>query len=210
MIISTSSLRRSVHRLAVAAAGAVSLGALYLVRPSSSALMFPEALHPVAVPVIDAIDITAILAVTVVLSVVSMMRKLPYGIGAVLVLSLGANLTGAAVRAWASDTAPALLPSGHIVAFAALCGSALLVAAPRFRPVISGLGFAGLLGVAGASAMVEPISVFGIAASLVIAAIWWALASTLMLYSPVAAEREERRPDTAAIAFSRHNGNIRF
>ncbi|WP_160103522.1 hypothetical protein [Rhodococcus sp. T7] len=204
MTESTSRLRHSVRRLAFAAAGVVALCALYLIRPESSGLVLPEALRPVAEPVIQAIDVTTVLAAAVVLAIVAAMRKLSYGMAAVLLLCIGANLTSAAVRAWESDAPSALLPSGHVVAVTALWGSALLVSAPRFRPVIAGLGFAVVLGVAGAAALVETSGIFGLAASLIIFAIWWALASTLMLYSPVAAEREERRPDTAAIAFSRH------
>ncbi|MCQ4122023.1 hypothetical protein [Rhodococcus tibetensis] len=210
MTESNSTLRRSVHRLAVSAAGTVLLCALYLVKPASTALTFPEPLRSVADQVISTIDVTSVLVATVVLAVVAMLRKLSYGIGAVLALCLGANLTSAAVRAWAADAPSVLLPSGHVVAAAALYGSAILVSAPRFRPVIAGLGFALILGVAGASALVDPISVYGLVASLVVSSIWWALASTLMLYSPVAAKREELRPDTAAMAFSRHRSSLRL
>ncbi|WP_230990144.1 hypothetical protein [Rhodococcus oxybenzonivorans] len=201
---SNSTLRRSVHRLAVSAAGVVLLCALYLVKPASTALSFPEPLRSIADQVISVVDVNSVLVATVVLAVVATVRKLSYGIGAILLLCLGANLTCAAVRAWASDAPTVLLPSGHVVAVAALYGSAILVSAPRFRPVVAGLGFALILGVAGAAALVEPISVYGLVASLVVASIWWALASILMLYSPVAAEREALRPDTAAIVFSRH------
>lgn len=201
---SNSTLRRSVHRLAVSAAGVVLLCALYLVKPASTALSFPEPLRSIADQVISVVDVNSVLVATVVLAVVATVRKLSYGIGAILLLCLGANLTCAAVRAWASDAPTVLLPSGHVVAVAALYGSAILVSAPRFRPVVAGLGFALILGVAGAAALVEPISIYGLVASLVVASIWWALASILMLYSPVAAEREALRPDTAAIVFSRH------
>ncbi|AWK75455.1 hypothetical protein CBI38_10200 [Rhodococcus oxybenzonivorans] len=204
MTESNSTLRRSVHRLAVSAAGVVLLCALYLVKPASTALSFPEPLRSIADQVISVVDVNSVLVATVVLAVVATVRKLSYGIGAILLLCLGANLTCAAVRAWASDAPTVLLPSGHVVAVAALYGSAILVSAPRFRPVVAGLGFALILGVAGAAALVEPISVYGLVASLVVASIWWALASILMLYSPVAAEREALRPDTAAIVFSRH------
>ncbi|QTJ65151.1 hypothetical protein HYG77_05740 [Rhodococcus sp. ZPP] len=204
MTESNSTLRRSVHRLAVSAAGVVLLCALYLVKPASTALSFPEPLRSIADQVISVVDVNSVLVATVVLAVVATVRKLSYGIGAILLLCLGANLTCAAVRAWASDAPTVLLPSGHVVAVAALYGSAILVSAPRFRPVVAGLGFALILGVAGAAALVEPISIYGLVASLVVASIWWALASILMLYSPVAAEREALRPDTAAIVFSRH------
>jgi hypothetical protein len=201
---SNSTLRRSVHRLALSAAGVVLLCALYLAKPASTALSFPEPLRSIADQVINVVDVNSVLVATVVLAVVATVRKLSYGMGAILLLCLGANLTSAAVRAWASDAPTVLLPSGHVVAVAALYGSAILVSAPRFRPVVAGLGFALILGVAGAAALVEPISVYGLVASLVVASIWWALASILMLYSPVAAEREALRPDTAAIVFSRH------
>jgi hypothetical protein len=199
---SNSTLRRSVHRLALSAAGVVLLCALYLAKPASTALSFPEPLRSIADQVINVVDVNSVLVATVVLAVVATVRKLSYGMGAILLLCLGANLTSAAVRA--SDAPSVLLPSGHVVAVAALYGSAILVSAPRFRPVVAGLGFALILGVAGAAALVEPISVYGLVASLVVASIWWALASILMLYSPVAAEREALRPDTAAIVFSRH------
>ena len=100
-----------------------------------------------------------------VLAIVAAMRKLSYGMGAVLLLCIGANLTSAAVRAWESDAPSVLLPSGHVVAVTALYGSALLVSAPRFRPVIAGLGFGVVLGVAGAAVM---IGIFGLAAGLMI------------------------------------------
>ncbi|MFZ2178674.1 MAG: hypothetical protein WAW17_32520, partial [Rhodococcus sp. (in: high G+C Gram-positive bacteria)] len=180
MIASTSTLRRSVCHSALAVAGVAVLCALYLVSPESPHLVLPEALRPIAIPAIAAIDVTTVLAATVVLAVVAMMRTLSYGIGAVLTLCLGANLSNAAIQVWAADTPSALLPSGHLVAVVALYGSAILVAAPRFRPVVAGLGFALVLGVAGAAAVVEPIGVYGLAASVVVAAIWWAVASALM------------------------------
>ncbi|MEV0948220.1 hypothetical protein [Rhodococcus sp. NPDC049939] len=209
MIDSTNPLRRSVYRLAVAAAGVVALLSLYLVNPELPTLTLPEIFRPVAEPVVEAVNVTSVLAATTIVAIVAAMRKLPYGMAAALMLCIGSNITGAGIREWASDTSATLLPNGHVVAIIALWGAALLVTAPRFQPVLVGLGFVVVVAVAGAVALVDPISVPGIVASLLVGAIWWALASAVMLYSPAAAERERQRPDTAAIAFSRYNGNNR-
>ncbi|AOW94851.1 hypothetical protein BFN03_11610 [Rhodococcus sp. WMMA185] len=203
-------MRRSAYRLAVAAAGVVALSLLYAISPEVPALTLPTVLRPVAEPAVAAINLTSVLAATTVLSIIAAMRKLPYGMTAILLLCIGSNLTSVGIREWASDASATWLPSGHLVAVIALWGAAFIVAAPRLRPVLAGLGFAVVIAIAGAVALVNPISVFGIVASLLVGAIWWALASTVMLYSPVAAEREAARPDTAVIALNRHRGSYRL
>lgn len=199
-----SRLRHSVHRLALAMVVAVALLVLYSIKPTSNPVALPKALRPLAESVIGSIDVTTMLVAATAMTIVAMVRRLPYGAGAVLTLCVGANLTSAGIRTWVTGEASwTLLPSGHLVAVAAVVGSALFVAAPRFVPAVSGLGFVMIVATAGAAIMVEPTSPAGVAASLAIVAVWWLVASTVMLYSPVAKEREELRPDTAAIAFSR-------
>lgn len=197
-------LRHSVRRSIFAIVGAVALFVLYSVQPTSSPIALPSALRPLAEAVIAPINVTTMLVAATAMAIVAMVRTLPYGVGAVLTLCIGANVTSAGIRTWVGDEASwTLLPSGHLVALAAVLGAALLVAAPRFVPAIRGLGFVTVVATAGAAAMVGPTSAFGLVASLGIVAVWWLVASTVMLYSPDAKEREALRPDTAAIAFSR-------
>jgi hypothetical protein len=63
--------------------------------PASVAL---EALYAPADTVLDVIDVTTVLVVVAALTVVAVVRKLPYGIGAILMLCLGSTLTAAAGR----------------------------------------------------------------------------------------------------------------
>ncbi|MFD4369658.1 hypothetical protein [Rhodococcus sp. NPDC058521] len=196
-------LRHSARRIALAVVGAVALFALYAVRPTSSPIALPQQLKPLAQSAIGLVDVTSMLVATTAIAVVAIVRTLPYGVGAVLTLSVGANLTSAAIQTWAAGSPSEILPSGHLVAVAAVLSSALLVAAKQYVPAIRGLGFVLVLGFAGASTLVQPMSPIGIVASVVIVAVWWMIASTVMLYSPSAAKREELRPDTAAIALSR-------
>jgi membrane-associated phospholipid phosphatase len=96
------------------------------------------------------------------------------------------------------------LPSGHVAAATALYCSAILISAPQWRPVVAGLGFVGVAAI-GASALAAELSgLFGVIAGILITLVWACAAAILMARSPIAAKREELRPDTAAIAFSRH------
>ncbi|MGA9872278.1 MAG: hypothetical protein WBQ44_14205 [Rhodococcus sp. (in: high G+C Gram-positive bacteria)] len=149
--------------------------------------------------------ITPVLVAVAALTIVSVVRKLPYGIGAVIGLTVGASLTTAAVRAWAYGLVPAsALPNGSVTACAALICGAALVAAPRFVPAVTGLGAVVALTVAGAAVVGGSATVVGIVTTFLIVALWWALASTVMVFSPVAAEREAANPlDTAAMALRR-------
>nr|WP_271209072.1 hypothetical protein [Rhodococcus wratislaviensis]GLK33525.1 hypothetical protein GCM10017611_03670 [Rhodococcus wratislaviensis] len=81
------------------------------------------------------------------------------------------RLRANAVRAWESDAPPCCCRACTSCAVTALRGSALLVSAPRFRPVVAGLGFTLILGVAETAVLDEPISVYGLVASLVVASI---------------------------------------
>nr|WP_240945596.1 hypothetical protein [Rhodococcus sp. HNM0569] len=167
-------------------------------------MQFPEQIRTMAEPVLTAVDVTTVMAATVVLSVVAMIRRLSYGVAAVLTLTVGANLGSALVRVWADGAPEAILPSGHVVAAMAVYSTGLLVASPRFKPVVSGLGAVVVLAVVAASLASEPVGLPGIAAAGTITAIWWAVASIIMVYSPIAAERERQRPDPAAMALVRH------
>ena len=128
-----------------------------------------------------------------------MVRGLPYGIGAILLLGMGANLTNAAFGSWLPDVPQDLLPSGHVAAATALYCSAILISAPQWRPVVAGLGFVGVAAI-GASALAAELSgLFGVIAGILITLVWACAAAILMARSPIAAKREELRPDTAAI-----------
>ncbi|NRI67753.1 hypothetical protein FEZ60_19730 [Rhodococcus sp. MS16] len=206
MTVSTSaphSPSATTRFLALAALCAAALGILYFLRPDSPTVTVPESLRSVADQIVRIVDVTAVLTATAALAAVSMIRTLPYGIGAILMLGVGANLTSAALGSWLTDAPTALLPSGHVVAAAALYGSAVLISAPRWRPVIVGLGISGVAAVAVSVVATEMSGIFGVVAGLLIAAAWGCVAAILMEHSPVAAKREAARPDTAAIAFSR-------
>lgn len=193
------------HRfLALAALCIATLSVLYFVRPGSPTVNAPDQVRTLAQWTIGRFDVTAVLAATTALAVVSMVRGLPYGIGAILILGMGANLTNAAIGSWLTDVPQSLQPSGHVAAATALYCSAVLITAPRWRPVVAGLGFVGVAAV-GASALGAELSgIFGVIAGSLVALVWACVAAILMARSPIAAKREELRPDTAAIAFSRH------
>ncbi|QNG18237.1 hypothetical protein G4H71_02735 [Rhodococcus triatomae] len=207
MIDSTERARTAAGRLAAAATIACGLVVLYILRPAASPLAVPAELRTLAEPLVELVDLTTVLAATVALSVVAMIRRLPYGVAAVLIVSVGANLTAALARNWVPDAPAALLPNGHVVAVTALYGSALLVCAPRFRPVLAGLGFVAVVAVTAAAVTVETTSPAGALAAIAVSVFWWTVASALMQFSPVAAERESLRPDTAAIALSRSHSH---
>ncbi|EOM74899.1 hypothetical protein DW322_17485 [Rhodococcus rhodnii] len=204
MTDSTERVQRSIRRIAVAAVSVVALVALYALRPRVSSFTTPENLRALAEPVLSLVDVTTALVATVVLTVVAMTRRLPFGVAAVLLLVIGSTVSSAAVHQWVSSVPDAGLPNGYVVGVSAIYGAAVLVAAPQFKPAVAGLGAVAVLAITAAAVVAEPVALAGVAASLMITAIWWALSSVVMLYSPVAAQREELRPDTAAIAFSRY------
>ncbi|XGU20773.1 hypothetical protein ACETU7_10295 [Rhodococcus sp. 3Y1] len=117
----------------------------------------PEQVRALAEWTVGRFDVTAVLAATTALAVVSMVRGLPYGIGAILLLGMGANLTNAAFGSWLPDVPQDLLPSGHVAAATALYCSAILISAPQWRPVVAGLGFVGVAAI-GASALAAELS----------------------------------------------------
>lgn len=155
--------------------------------------------------VLQAFGITPVLISVAALTVVALIRKLHYGIGAVITLTIGASLTTAAVRTWAAGWVPAsALPNGYVTACAALMCAATLVAATRHLPIVWGLGTVTVLAVGAAAVISGAATIIGVTTTLLIVAGWWAAASAVMLYSPVAAQREARNPlDTAAMAVQR-------
>lgn len=204
---SSTILHASVRRLVLAATCGVVLLLMYLLVPGAAFAPVVTDLAPrvadSAVHALRLINITIVLAATAAVTVVAMVRKLPYGIGSVLMLCLGANLSCAGIQLWAAGLPEAALPSGHLVAVAALVAATRLVAAPRFVPVVTGLGAALVIAVAGVVALGVPTSLLALGAAGLLVIAWWAAASAVMQYSPIAAERERARPDTAALALSR-------
>ncbi|WP_072807099.1 hypothetical protein [Rhodococcoides yunnanense] len=152
-----------------------------------------------------AFGITPVLLAVAALTVVALFRALPYGIGAVITLVVGASLTTAAVRAWAAGWVPAsALPNGYVTAAVSLVCATTLVAAPRFLPMVWGLGAVGATTVCAAAIVGGSATIIGVATTLLIVLGWWAGSSAVMLHSPVAAEREAQNPfDTAALALRR-------
>ncbi|RRQ25523.1 hypothetical protein DK926_23185 [Rhodococcus sp. Eu-32] len=155
--------------------------------------------------VLTAFGITPVLVAVAVLTVVALIRGLPYGIGAVITLVIGASLTTAGVRAWAVGWVPgSALPNGYATAAVALVCATTLVASPRFLPMVWGLGGVGVATVCAAAVVGGAVSVIGVVTTLLVVLAWWAVSSGVMVYSPVAAEREKQNPfDTAALAFRR-------
>lgn len=187
-----------------ATACVLALGMLYVSRPTLPTVSVPEHVHMLASWTVGRFDITAVLAATAVLAVVTTMRRLPYGLGAILGLGLGANLTNATIGSRFADLPATLAPSGHVAAATALYCSAILVTSPSWRPAVAGLGFAGVVMVGVSTLVADATSLFAIVAGALIALVWGCAAAILMSRSPEAAKREEARPDTAALAFSRH------
>lgn len=205
------SVQRSTPRLWLAAAvGAVTLVVLYAALPLAG-IAYPAArpmLEPVAggaARLLSAIDITTVLVVVAALTVVSIARALPYGIGAVLMLCPGAPLTAAAARSWLPESVLASAhPDGRIVAVASLVAAASLVVPSRIRPAVLGLGLAATVAVSLAAVVTAAASFVGVLGALAITGTWWALAAVVMAHSPIAARRERKNPlDTAALKLRR-------
>ncbi|MDJ0395747.1 hypothetical protein QMK17_20710 [Rhodococcus sp. G-MC3] len=142
------------------------------------------------------------------LTVVALVRKLPYGIGAVITLVVGASLTTAAVRTWANGLVPeSALPNGNVAACVALICAATLVASRAFLPMVWGLGAVAAMTISAGAVLGGAATIVGILTTALIVAAWWAASSAVMLYSPVAAEREAMNPlDTAAMALRNRLG----
>ena len=171
--------------------------------PHSQAF-FPKLTAP-SETLLQFFGITPVLIAVAGLTVVALIRELPYGIGAVISAVVGASFTTAAVRTWADGLVPAsALPNGYVTAALALICASTLVSSPRFLPVVWGLGTVAAVTVAGAAVVGGFTSVVGILATLLIVGGWWATSSAVMVYSPIAAEREASNPlDTAAMALRR-------
>lgn len=89
MTVSTSaphSPSATTRFLALAALCAAALGVLYFLRPDSPTVTVPDSLRSIAEQIVVFVDVTAVLTVTAALAAVSMIRTLPYGIGAILML----------------------------------------------------------------------------------------------------------------------------
>lgn len=158
-----------------------------------------------------AIDVTTVLIAVAVLAVVALLRKLPYGIGVVIACASGSVVSSAFIRmlAGTAQTSPAL-PSGQVVAVASLLGAASMVASSAWRPAVLGLGSVATLTVAAAALVADTVSITGVAASILVAFVWWPACSVVMLYSSAASAREARNPfDTAALAAQRRMGHPR-
>lgn len=211
---STPSRRRAiVTRVAVSGCSATLLLVLLMSAPRVALSVFAGSNPAAALAALalDAIDVTAVLTVVAALSVVALLRKLPYGIGAVIACTIGAVVTGELVREAAGSTVPSVdLPYGQLIAVAALLGAASMVASTAWRPAILGLGTVVTLTVAASALIIGSSSITGIAGALLVAFAWWSACSIVMLYSPDAADREARNPlDTAALAVQRKMGHSR-
>lgn len=195
---------RTSRFLTLAALCAVGILVLYVLGPESSTFSAPDPLRSLADRVVGQVDVTVVLVATTAIAIVSMIRNLHYGIGAVLLLGVGANLTSASLGSWLVGTSASELPNGHVVAAAALYGSAVLISAPRWRPAVTGLGISAVAGVAFSVCAAGTSGVVGVIGGLLVASVWGCVAAMVMERSPVAEQREALRPDTAVVAFSRH------
>jgi hypothetical protein len=200
--------RRILARAIAVGAAMVGLAVLLVILPLAgvdyphSRTVVPSLAGP-SDSLLTAFGITPVLVAVAALTVVALIRKLPYGIGAVITLVVGASLTTAGVRAWAAGWVPAsALPNGYITAAVALVCATTLVASTKFLPMVWGLGGVGAATVCAAAVVGGATSVVGVVTTVLIVVGWWAGSSGVMVYSPVAAEREKQNPfDTAALAF---------
>lgn len=198
--------RRTTIRLGAVAVAVVALIVVLAVLPIAgitypySRAIVPSLSGP-SDAALSAFGLTPVLLAVAGLTVVALVRALPYGIGAVITLVVGASLTTAAVRAWADGLVPAsALPNGNVTACMALICAATLVASRAFLPMVWGLGTVAAATVSTGAVLGGSATVVGIFTTAAIVAAWWAGSSAVMLYSPVAAEREARNPlDTAAM-----------
>ncbi|GGG00678.1 hypothetical protein GCM10007304_13280 [Rhodococcoides trifolii] len=190
-----------------AAVAAVLLIALYAVLPAVGidyphGRTFLAPLYRPAAAVLGSLEVTSVLLAVTVLTVIAVVRKLHYGIAAVLLTTLGANLMGAAMRAWIGDAVlPSAVANGPVIAAASVVAAASTVCAWRWRPAVAGLGSVVILAVAGAAVITAAASVVSVVGALLVVGFWWSLASVVMTHSPIAAERERQNPlSTAAMA----------
>ncbi|MDV8025188.1 hypothetical protein [Rhodococcus sp. IEGM 1330] len=160
---------------------------------------------------VDSIDVTTVLLMVAALTVVALLRSLPYGIGVVIACTVGAVVSTSLGRELAGSSITSTdLPNGQLVAAAALLGAASMVASTTWRPAVLGLGTVTTVVVALSAVVVESSSITGIVGAVLIASVWWSMCSIVMLYSPDAAAREARNPlDTAALAVQRTTGRSR-
>lgn len=206
--------RRAIRtRLTVSGLCAALLSVLLMWVPNM-APVWPVSTSPAAAlasRALSTIDVTAVLTVLAALTVVALVRKLPYGIGVVIACVVGAEVTTALVRHLAASSTTATdLPSGQLVAVTALLGAASMVASATWRPMILGLGTVAALAVGAAQLVVGSVSPVGIVSALLITGMWWPACSVVMLFSPAAAAREARNPfDTAALVAQRRMGRFR-
>jgi len=202
--------RATIRRACAGAAAVLALVAVLAVLPivgvtyPHSRAIVPSLTAP-SETLLQFFGITPVLIAVSALTIVALIRKLPYAIGSVISLVVGTSLTTAAVRTWADGAVPAsALPSGYAAAALSLICASTLVASARFAPMIWGLGTVAAVAVAGAAVVGGSASVVGVTTTLLIIATWWAGSSAVMVYSPVAAEREAQNPlDTAAMALRR-------
>lgn len=200
--------------LASAISGAALLVVLALLRSGglavSSAPVVDDRIVDLAAAVLSGLDITVVLTAVAALTVVPMVRQLPYGIGVVIACTVGSALTAALIGTWGAASIPAAgLPNVTVTAVTGFVGAAWSVAAPRCRPATLGLGAVVVATVAGCTVVTGAAVPAGVSGALLVAACWWSACSIVMLRSPVAAAREARNPlDTAAIAVRRKLGGL--
>ncbi|MGU3434900.1 hypothetical protein ACNHUS_18025 [Actinomycetes bacterium M1A6_2h] len=195
------------RRWTATTAAAAALIALYGVLPAVGidyphGRTFLAPLYRPAAALLGSLEVTSVLLAVTVLSVIAVVRKLHYGIAAVLVTTLGANLMGAGMRAWIGGTVlPSAVADGPVIAAASVVAAASIVCASRWRPAVAGLGGVAVLAVSGAAMITAAASVVAVVGALLVVALWWSLASVVMTHSPIAAERERQNPlSTAAMA----------
>ncbi|WP_206489488.1 hypothetical protein [Rhodococcus sp. KRD162] len=210
---SSSRRRAVVTRMAVASCSASVLLVLLVSAPhrASPVRTDPSSATALAERALSAIDVTTVLIAVAALTIVAVLRKLPYGIGAVIACTIGAVVTGEVIReAVGLSLSSTDLPYGPLVAVAALLGAGSMVAGARWRPVVLGLGTVATFAVAAAAMFTGAASIIGVVGALSIAFVWWPACSIVMLYSADAAAREARNPlDTAAMAVQRKTGRTR-
>jgi hypothetical protein len=186
---------------------AAALIALYAVLPAAGVDYPPgrtylAPLYRPAAALLGSLEVTSILLAVTALSVIAVVRKLHYGIAAVLITTLGANLMGAGMRTWIGEAVlPSAVANGPVIAVASVVAAASIVSAARWRPAVAGLGSVVILAVSGAAVITAAAGVVSVVGALLVVGLWWSLASILMTHSPIAAERERQNPlSTAAMA----------
>lgn len=193
-----------------AAVFAALLLALYAALPALGVTFSPasnvaEVLYRPSAALLNAVDVTSVLVIVAVLAVVTVVRGLPYGIGAVLLLSLGATIGTAIGRSLVGTyVTPSALPDARLVAVTAIVAAASLTLPARVVPAVVGLGAAVVVAVSGAALVTASASIVGVVGSLAVVGFWWSVAAVIMAHSPIAAAREAKNPmNTAALMLRR-------